>query len=139
MKELISILSASLGAVVGFLIGDLTGLVIALLVFIIIDYITGVLDAIYKHNLSSSVGFIGILRKIVIIIVVCVGHMIDAYLLGGGSVIRDACIFFYISNEGISILENIVDMGVPVPAKLKAILEQIKEESENGENNTETN
>lgn len=136
MRDLINILMACAGSIVGFLFGGLDGLIITLVVFIIVDYITGVLDAIINKKLSSAVGFVGIIRKILILLIVSVGHFVDAYLLGGGSVIRDACIFFYISNEGISILENVVEMGVPVPEKLVRILEQL-EDKENGDDETD--
>lgn len=136
MRDLINILFSCAGAIVGFLFGGLDGLVIALVVFVIVDYVTGVLDAIINKKLSSAVGFVGIIRKILILLIVSVGHFVDAYLLGSGSVIRDACIFFYISNEGISILENVVEMGVPVPEKLVRILEQL-EDKDNGDDETD--
>lgn len=138
MKKLINIVSILIGAGGGFLFGELNGLIIAIIVFIILDYITGVLNAAYNRGLSSRVGFNGLLKKICILIIICVSHMIDMYLLKGGSIIRDACICFYISNEGISILENIVGMGVPVPDKLKLILDQIKDRGEK-DGNEKTN
>lgn len=121
-----------MGMFVGFFFGGLDGLVIAMLVFIIIDYITGLIRAIIHKNLSSAVGFKGLLKKVVILIVVSVGHLVDFYIIGEGDMIRNACIFFYLSNEGISILENVVAIGVPVPSILKNILEQLKEEAEDG-------
>lgn len=131
MRNIVQTIITALGVSFALLFGELNGLVIAILVFICLDYITGVLHAVYIKKLNSSIGFKGIIRKILILLVISVGHFIDLYLLGGGSVIRDACIFFYISNEGISILENVVGMGVPVPEKLKVILEQLKEEDKN--------
>lgn len=133
MKQVITIIMTTGGAVLGFLFGDWTGVLIALLFFIVADYITGVVNAIVNKCLSSDKGFKGLLRKVVILLVVSIGHMIDHYILGGGAMVRDACIFFYISNEGISILENIVGMGVPVPEKLRVILEQLKEEDDGNE------
>ena len=130
MKNFINILLTTGGVVTGFLFGEWDGIIIALISFIVIDYITGVINAIVNHKLSSKRGFAGLLKKVVILLVVAVGHLIDVYVLGGGAVIRNAVIFFYISNEGISILENIVAIGVPVPERLVKILEQMGEEED---------
>lgn len=130
MKNLINILLTMGGVITGFLFGEWDGIIIALISFIVIDYITGVINGIVNHKLSSKRGFEGLLKKVVILIVVAIGHLIDVYMLGGGAVVRNAAIFFYISNEGISILENCVSIGVPVPEKIKVILEQIGEDSD---------
>lgn len=130
MKNFINILLTIGGVITGFLFGEWDGIIIALISFIVIDYITGVISGIVNHKLSSKRGFEGLLKKVVILIVVAIGHLIDVYILGGGAVVRNAAIFFYISNEGISILENCVSMGVPVPEKIKVILEQIGEDSD---------
>lgn len=98
----------------------------ALLIFVIVDYITGVMCAIQDKRLSSAVGFIGICKKILIFLFVGIGHVIDAYIIGSGAVLRTACIFFYVSNEGVSIIENAAHIGLPVPQKLIAVLEQLK-------------
>lgn len=137
MKEFINWFWCCMGMFVGFFFGGLDGLIIAMLVFIIIDYITGVIRAIIQKNLSSAIGFKGLLKKVVILIVVSVGHLVDFYIIGEGDMIRNACIFFYLSNEGISILENVVAIGVPVPSILKNILEQLNEESEDGNKGTD--
>lgn len=130
MKNFINILLTTGGVITGFLFGEWDGIIIALISFIVIDYITGVINGIVNHKLSSKRGFAGLLKKVVILLVVAVGHLIDVYMLGGGAVIRNAVIFFYISNEGISILENIVAIGVPVPERLVKILEQMGEEED---------
>lgn len=102
----------------------------ALITFVVIDYITGLMVAVLEHKLSSEVGFKGIFKKVLIFILVGIGNMIDVYLFKNGSAIRTAVIFFYVSNEGISIIENAVKIGLPVPEKLKDILEQLKSKEE---------
>ncbi|MBQ8233147.1 MAG: phage holin family protein [Lachnospiraceae bacterium] len=118
---------AALGGAVGAVLGGWDGFLYALIVFVVIDYLTGVMVAILNHKLSSTVGFHGIIKKVVIFFLVAVGHIIDAYVIQNGSVIRTAVIFFYLSNEGISILENVSLLGLPVPQKLKDVLEQLKD------------
>lgn len=133
MKELwngIQIAVTVAGGWLGFLLGDLDGLLYALLVFVVIDYLTGILCAVLERGLSSEVGFRGIFKKVVIFALVGVGHVLDAHVLGQGSVIRTAVVFFYLSNEGVSILENAAHIGLPVPEKLRDILAQLHDESE---------
>lgn len=122
---------AALGGLFGVFLGGWDGFLYALTAFIVIDYLTGVMAAVIQKNLSSEVGFRGIFKKILIFILVGVGSIIDAYVLKDGSVIRTAVIFFYLSNEGISILENASIIGLPIPQKLKDILEQLKEKDGN--------
>lgn len=102
----------------------------ALIAFVVIDYITGVMCAIADKSLSSAIGFKGICRKVLIFALVGVGHILDTQVVGNGSVMRTAVIFFYISNEGVSLIENAVHLGLPVPQKLKDVLEQLHERSE---------
>lgn len=102
----------------------------ALIAFVVIDYITGVMCAIADKSLSSAIGFKGICRKVLIFALVGVGHILDTQVIGNGSVMRTAVIFFYISNEGVSLIENAVHLGLPVPQKLKDVLEQLHERSE---------
>ena len=97
--------------------------------FVVIDYITGVMCAIANHTLSSEVGFKGICRKVLIFLLVGIGSILDAHVIGSGSVLRTAVIFFYISNEGVSILENAARLGLPVPEKIKVVLEQLHDRS----------
>ncbi len=123
---------ALVGALCGFLWGELNGLFYALIAFIVLDYISGLAVACVRKNLSSEIGFKGIAKKVLILILVAVGHLLDAHILGGGSVCRSAVIGFYIANEGISILENAGNLGLPLPKKLIDILKQLKEED--GEN-----
>ena len=119
---------SSIGGVLGVFLGGMDGLIYALLAFSVIDYVTGIMCAIDKKELSSSVGFKGIARKIIIFSLVGVANILDVYILGHVGVLRAAVIFFYLSNEGISILENTSKLGLPVPEKLQNILQQLNKE-----------
>ena len=121
---------AALGGAVGAVMGGFDGFLYALIVFVVVDYLMGVMAAVLNKKLSSEVGFHGIFKKVVIFALVAVGHIVDAYVIQNGSVIRTAVIFFYLSNEGISILENASVLGLPVPQKLKDVLEQLKDGKE---------
>lgn len=136
MKDVISMIQfmvSVIGAYVGGLLGGIDGFLYALIIIVIIDYMTGVMVAFSQKKLSSEIGFKGIARKVLIFLLVCVANIIDNKLLANGSAIRTAVIFFYISNEGISILENTAKMGLPIPEKLKAVLQQLnKEDDVNG-------
>lgn len=121
---------AALGGAVGAVMGGFDGFLYALIVFVVVDYLTGIMVAVLKKELSSEVGFHGIFKKVVIFALVAVGHIVDLYVIQNGSVIRTAVIFFYLSNEGISILENASVIGLPVPQKLKDVLEQLKDGKE---------
>ncbi len=119
-----------IGAWIGWFLGGCDGLLYALVAFVTIDYITGVMCAVEDKKLSSSVGFRGICRKLLIFLLVGVAHLLDTHVIGSGSVLRTAAVFFYISNEGVSILENAAHLGLPVPKKLKEILEQLHSRAE---------
>lgn len=119
---------SSIVGVLGVFLGGMDGLIYALLAFSVIDYVTGIMCAIDKKELSSSVGFKGIARKIIIFSLVGVANILDVYILGHVGVLRAAVIFFYLSNEGISILENTSKLGLPVPEKLQNILQQLNKE-----------
>jgi toxin secretion/phage lysis holin len=121
----IQIAITALGGWLGYFLGGMDGLLIALLVFVILDYVTGVMRAIADHELSSAIGFKGICRKVLIFALVGVGHVLDTHVVGTGSALRSAVICFYLSNEGVSLLENASHLGLPVPDKLKAILSQL--------------
>ena len=121
---------AAVGGAVGWFIGGLDGFLFALIAFVITDYITGVLCAIEDKQLSSKVGFKGIARKVLILTLVGIGNILDTAVLKNGSAIRTAVIFFYLSNEGISILENAAHLGLPIPKALRNMLEAINEEDE---------
>ena len=121
----------AVGGFVGWYCGGMDGVLTALIVFVAVDYITGVMCAISDQKLSSNVGFNGIFRKVLIFGLVGLANIIDAKIIGDGSAIRTAVIFFYLSNEGISILENVTEFGLPVPAKLKDVLAQLRGEDVN--------
>ena len=128
MKEfwnMIQITFAGLGGWLGWFLGGCDGLIYALLVFVVVDYVTGVLCAINDRALSSEVSFRGLCRKVLIFTLVAIGHILDVYVIGNGSVLRTAVIFFYMSNEGISLLENAGHLGLPIPDQLRLVLEQL--------------
>ena len=128
-KDLVKIFFTIFGSLIGFFLGDLDIFIYSLTAFVICDYISGIIRAGFEKKLSSKIGFKGILKKIMIFIVVGIANLCDVNLIkGDGTMIRTAIIFFYIANEGLSILENSVALGLPVPEKLKVILKQFKEE-----------
>ena len=132
MKEFwntIQLVFAGIGGWLGYFLGGCDGLLYALLIFVAIDYITGVMCAISNRTLSSEVGFKGICRKVLIFLLVGIANILDVHVIGSGSVLRTAIIFFYISNEGISLLENAAHLGLPVPEKIKTVLEQLHDRS----------
>ena len=128
--DIIHLVITAIGGWLGYFLGGWDGALYALIAFITIDYITGVMCAISDKRLSSEVGFKGICRKVIILCLVGVGSILDRYVIGTGSVLRTAVIFYYLSNEGISILENASRLGLPVPEKLKNVLEQLREDKE---------
>lgn len=133
MKELwttIQLVFAAVGGWLGWFLGGCDGLLFALVAFVVIDYITGIMCAVVDKKLSSAVGFKGIFKKVLIFALVGVGHILDTRVIGAGSVLRTAVIFFYLSNEGISLLENAGHLGLPIPKKLKSILEQLHDRAE---------
>lgn len=123
---------AAVGGFLGYFLGGLDGFLYALVTFVVIDYVTGMMLATIEKKLSSAIGFRGIFKKVLIFCLVGIGHMVDLHLIQNGSVIRTAVIFFYISNEGISILENTARIGLPVPEKLKELLAQLKDKDREG-------
>ena len=130
MKELWNVTQmafAAIGGFVGWFLGGFDGFLYTLVAFVVIDYLTGVMCAINDKTLSSAVGFRGICRKVLIFAMVGLANILDIYILGEGSVLRTAVIFFYLSNEGVSMLENAAHLGMPVPDKLKDVLEQLHE------------
>jgi toxin secretion/phage lysis holin len=124
----IQIIFTAVGGYLGWLLGGYDGFLYALILFVALDYITGLMVAILEKKISSEVGFKGIFKKVLIFTMVAIGHIIDSYVIKSGSAIRTAVIFFYISNEGISILENAAKIGLPIPEKLKTILDELKKD-----------
>ena len=133
MKEFWNMIQAvftMVGGWLGYFLGGCDGLLFALVVFVAMDYVTGVMCAAADRRLSSEVGFKGICRKVLIFMMVGIANVLDVLIIGSGSVLRTAVIFFYLSNEGLSLLENAGHLGLPIPEKLKAVLEQLHRQSE---------
>ena len=136
MKEfwnVIQLVFAAIGGWLGWFLGGCDGLLYALIAFVVVDYVTGVMCAVVDKKLSSAVGFRGIFKKVLIFLLVGVANILDAQVIGTGCVLRTAVIFFYISNEGVSLLENASHLGLPIPTKLKAVLEQLHDRAEKEE------
>lgn len=136
MKEFwntIQLIFAAVGGWLGYFLGGCDGLLYALIAFVAIDYITGVMCAISDKTLSSEVGFKGICRKVLIFLLVGIGNIIDVQVLGSPGVLRTAVIFFYLSNEGVSLLENASHLGLPVPDAIKTVLEQLHDRADGEE------
>lgn len=135
MKEFwntIQVIFTGVGGWLGWFLGGCDGLIYALIFFVVVDYITGVMCAVSDKKLSSEVGFKGICRKVLIFLLVGIGHILDTQIIGTGSVLRTAVIFFYLSNEGVSLIENAAHLGLPIPEKLKVVLEQLHDRAEKG-------
>ena len=121
----VQIAITALGGWLGYFLGGMDGLMIALIVLMTLDYVSGVMCAIIDKKLSSAVGFKGICKKVFILMLVGVAHIIDLHVVGTGSALRGAVICFYMSNEGLSLLENAAHIGLPIPDKLRDILAQL--------------
>ena len=123
----IQLILSALGGALCALLGGLDALLTALIAFSVMDYLTGVLNAIVQRQLSSAIGFKGICKKVLIYVLIGAAHLMDAHVLGGSGALRSAVICFYLSNEGISMLENAAKLGLPIPEKLRGILVQLNE------------
>lgn len=136
MKEIWNVIQmffTVIGGWLGYFLGGCDGLFYALVAFVVIDYMTGVMWAINNHTLSSEVGFKGICKKVLIFLLVGIANILDVYISGQGPILRTAVIFFYLSNEGISVLENASNLGLPIPKKVKDVLEQLNKDDESEE------
>lgn len=131
VKTVIVTASTIIGGFVGWYLGGFDGFLYALIAFVIADYITGVLAAIHQRELSSAIGFRGIAKKILIFVLVGLANLLDVYILGQAGVLRMATIFFYISNEGISVIENAARLGLPIPKLFEKALATIRDQAEN--------
>ena len=136
MKNVVTVgqyIFTGIGGVMGWIFGGFDGFLYALIAFVVADYLTGVMAAIYTKQLSSEVGFKGIARKVAIFLLVGIGNIIDIEILKTGAILRTAVIFFYLSNEGISLLENAAHLGLPIPTVVRKALNQLHDKSENKE------
>ena len=142
MKEFwntIQLVFTAVGGWLGYFLGGCDGLIYTLLAFVVLDYVTGIMCAIVDKRLSSQIGFKGLFKKVLIFALSGVGHLLDVQVLGAVGVLRTAIIFFYLSNEGVSLIENAAHLGLPIPAKLKAVLEQLHDRAEkDGEDDEQT-
>lgn len=130
----VQVVFTAIGGWLGWFLGGCDGLLYALIAFVVIDYITGIMCAVADKKLSSAVGFKGICKKVLIFALVGLGHILDTRVIGAGSILRTAVIFFYLSNEGVSLVENAAHLGLPVPKKLKEVLEQLHDRAEKEDN-----
>ena len=140
MKEFwtsVQVVFTAIGGWLGRFLGGCDGLMYALIAFVVVDYITGIMCAIVDKKLSSEVGFKGICKKVLIFLLVGMANILDVNIIGSGSVLRTAAIFFYLSNEGVSLLENAAHLGLPVPNAMKEVLQQLHDRAENGGNKNE--
>lgn len=140
MKEfwiMIQAVFTGLGGWIGYYLGGCDGLLYALIAFVIVDYLTGIMCAIADKKLSSAVGFKGICRKVLIFLLVGIANIVDMQVTGQEGVLRTAVIFFYLSNEGVSLLENAAHLGLPIPTQLKDVLEQLHGREKKEENTDE--
>ncbi len=141
MKEFwnsIQFVFTAVGGWLGYFLGGCDGLLYTLLAFVVLDYLTGIMCAIVDKKLSSEIGFKGIFKKVLIFVLVGVGHLLDVQVLGEVGILRTAVIFFYLSNEGVSLIENAAHLGLPIPEKLKAVLEQLHDRAEKEDDNEQT-
>ena len=140
MKEFwtsVQVVFTAIGGWLGWFLGGCDGLMYALIAFVVVDYITGIMCAFVDKKLSSEVGFKGICKKVLIFLLVGMANILDVNIIGSGSVLRTAAIFFYLSNEGVSLLENAAHLGLPVPNAMKEVLQQLHDRAENGGNKNE--
>ena len=131
----VQMVATLIGGWLGYFMGGLDGLLIALIIFMILDYITGLMCAVIDKKLSSAVGFRGICKKVLILMLVGLANVVDMHVVGTDSALRGAVIAFYLSNEGLSLLENASHIGLPIPEKMKEVLAQLHGREE--KNNTD--
>lgn len=130
MENYIKAAAAIMGGITGYMFGALDGMLLALISLMMVDYVTGIMIAIIEKTLSSQIGFRGICKKMIMLGVVAVAHIIDKSLLGDSAILRTAACAFYIANEGLSVLENAANLGIPLPKKLMDVLKQLKDKND---------
>lgn len=129
MKHFINDITSVILTTIIYLLGGFDIALQSLLIVMIVDYLTGIVSAIYNKELSSKIGFKGILKKFSYLCVVALSVVIDN-LTGQSGLIRTLVIYFFVANDGLSIIENMAEMGVKLPQKLIDSLEQIKKKGE---------
>ena len=125
VENIVKVIFAAFMSAISYALGGFDAILQALAAVIVLDYMTGLLSAAHQKRLSSRAGFASIMKKLMYMAIVSLANIMDS-LLYSGSLLRDASIFFFIANEGLSILENAACIGFPLPAALKDRLEQIK-------------
>jgi toxin secretion/phage lysis holin len=124
----IKVVFALLGGAITAVLGGWDLVLQVLVMFVILDYVTGIIAAWYEKKLDSRIGFRGIAKKILLFVPVAVGYWLDVLL--GQEILRSLAIWFYLANEGLSMLENLGRCGVPILTPLKDALEQLKKRGE---------
>lgn len=125
----IKIVLCEIGVALGYLFGEINGLFTALLILAILDYVSGIIKSIIKKNVSSEIGYKGIIKKIGMFVVVALANIVDKVVFNNSLFLRHGILILFISNEGISIIENLACIGVPIPKSIINALEQVKKSS----------
>lgn len=133
MEKCFNTLVAIIATFFTYLFGSWDLALQVLIVFMILDYVTGVLYAFISNQLNSEVGFKGLVKKLMILVVLIIGVMLDRILGTGTWAFRTLVAYFYIANEGISLLENVGNIGIPIPNKMRQALEQLNKDNEESE------
>ncbi len=128
----------ALGGSVDYFIGGMDGFMTTLIILMVLDYVTGIMCAIVDKKLSFSIFLNGTFKKVLIIMLVGVAHIVDINVVGSHEALRSAVICFYLSNEGVSVLRNASRLGLPIPEKLKAVLSQLHDKSAHPEGDNTT-
>ncbi len=127
MFDKIKFIIFEIGLFLSYLLGGFDDTIIFLIIATCLDYITGVIYAYHTKTLSSRVGYIGIVKKVLLFFIIAIAHQIDLAINMSNPLFRTSVCWFFISNECISLLENCYNLGIPIPIKLKEALQQIKE------------
>lgn len=128
-KTAATLASAGLGTILYFLFGEFDIALQCLLVFIVLDYISGLIKAVINRELSSKTGLRGILKKVGFLIIVAVGVLVDR-ITGGSGTVRSLVIYYFVANEGLSIIENLGQAGLPIPKSIKNTLKMLKNQGD---------
>lgn len=130
ITEIIKVIFASVGCALSWFLGELNGLLYALIAFMCVDYLTGIIVAFINKQLSSKIGIKGFFKKITILFIIGIANLFDVYVIKSVPILRTTIAFYYMANEGLSILENSAILGLPIPKKLREALKQLKKKGE---------